>query len=88
MNTDLLSQNQLQPLTFLYDLISVLIKIQLLFCLIDGGNKRKCSFGAISEAKSNTGDSSIILEYGYFLIIFDKNYTPRNFSQERVLGYR
>ena len=88
MNTDLLSQNQLQPLTFLYDLISVLIKIQLLVCLIDGGNKRKCSFGAISEAKSNTGDSSIILEYGYFLIIFDKNYTPRNFSQERVLGYR
>ena len=34
-STDLHSQNQLQPLTFLYDLISVLIKIQLLFCLID-----------------------------------------------------
>lgn len=30
-----------------------------------GGNKKKCSFGAISEAKSNTGDSSIILEYSF-----------------------
>ena len=51
-----------------------------------GENKKKCSFGTISEAKSNTGDSSIIQEYSFW-IIFDKNYTPRNFSQERVLGY-
>ena len=72
MSTDLLSRNQLQPLTFLYDLISVLIKVQFLFCLIDGGNKKKCYFGTISEAKSNTGDSSTILE-DYFWIIFDKN---------------
>ena len=37
-------QNQLQPLTFLYDLISVLIKIQLLFCLIDGGKQEEMFF--------------------------------------------
>ena len=43
-STDLHSQNQLQPLTFLYDLISVLIKIQLLFCLIDGGKQEEMFF--------------------------------------------
>ena len=43
-STDLHSQNQLQLLTFLYDLISVLIKIQLLFCLIDS-----CINGAKQE---------------------------------------
>jgi len=44
MSTDLLSRNQLQPLTFLYDLISVLIKIELLFCLIDGGKQEEMFF--------------------------------------------
>lgn len=44
MSTDLLSRNQLQPLTFLYDLISVLIKIQLLCCLIDGGKQEEMLF--------------------------------------------
>ena len=42
--TDIHSQNPLQPLTFLYDLISVLIEIQLLFCLIDGGKQEEMFF--------------------------------------------